>query len=245
VKNKVILVVDDEIANCELVRHAFAGVGAQVHSTTDPQEALRLLFRHRPHLVILDLMMPRTSGWDLVEKIREICNVPVIMLTAMDREQDVVRGLEGGADDYVTKPFKPQVLLARSRAVMRRAKAEQPLEEIESTVYDDGYLSVDVNERRVLVEGEPVRLTPKELGVLAYLIRHAGRVRTFEQILEAVWGWEYKDSPDYVHVCVSRLRRKLREPKKGPHYLVSEHGIGYRFERQMTPENHQRTSVAA
>jgi DNA-binding response OmpR family regulator len=234
VHNKVILIVDDEAANIELVRYAFATAGATVHGTTDPQEAMRYVFRYRPDLIVLDVMMPKTNGWDLCEKIREVCNVPVIMLTAMDRDQDVIRGLEGGADDYVTKPFRPQVLLARSKALLRRSVAGEPGgdENGADTSYDDGRLSVDAAERRVTVDGEQVRLTPKELGVLAYLIRHAGRVRTFEQILEAVWGWEYKESSDYVHVCVSRLRRKLKEPRQGPQYLVSEHGVGYRFERQ-------------
>lgn len=237
-RNRKVLVIDDDITICHLVKKVLTGAGAEVQFTNNPQDALRLIFKQRPDLIILDVMMGPVSGWDVCHQIRQVCEIPIIMLTALDGEQDTVRGLELGADDFVSKPFRPAILVARADAVMRRSTREFPA--AEQLSYDDGILTIDIEARRIFVEGEQIKLTPKEHAVLAYLLQHAGRVRTFEQILEAVWGWEYKGSVGYVHVCISRLRRKLKDDKKTPRYLLTEHGVGYRFEKQQ-PEAGRNT----
>jgi DNA-binding response OmpR family regulator len=231
-RNRKVLVIDDEVNICLLVKKILTSAGAEVEFTNNPHDALRLVFRYRPDLIILDVMMGSVTGWDVCSQIRQVCDIPIIMLTALDGEQDTVHGLEAGADDFVTKPFRPAILVARARAILRRVTREFVPEE--PITYEDGFLTIDIEGRRVFVEGEQIKLTPKEHAVLAYLLQHAGRVRTFEQILEAVWGWEYKGSVGYVHVCISRLRRKLKDDKKSPRYLLTEHGVGYRFEKQQS-----------
>jgi DNA-binding response OmpR family regulator len=181
-------------------------------------------------LVVLDIMMPNLDGWETCRQIRLTSDVPVIMLTSLSSDDEIVRGLEAGADDFVSKPFKPDVLLARSRAVLRRAKAAESKELYK--LYQDGHLTVDMENRRVLVGERRISLTPTEYRLLVYMIRNAGRVLSFSQILEKVWGEEYQDSPNYVHVYISHLRQKLEKDARNPQYFVSEHGAGYRFMKQ-------------
>ncbi|MFN8596605.1 MAG: response regulator transcription factor [Anaerolineae bacterium] len=227
---KKVLVVDDDPALVRLVKRALSEVGHHVVTAANGQEALRLFYDQRPDLVILDVVMSGLNGWETCRSIRQMSNVPIIMLTAQGSDADMLRGLDYGADDYVVKPFNLDVLLARTRAVLRRA--EQPALKDSAPSYHDAYLTIDLNDRRVLVNNVPIKLTATEFKLLAYLVRNADRVLTFTQILENVWGWEYRDSIDYVHVYVSHLRQKLEQDPRHPEYLITEHGVGYRFEKR-------------
>jgi two-component system KDP operon response regulator KdpE len=228
---KRILIIDDDPYMRQLLETIFVESGAEIVSARDGAEGLRLLYHHRPDLVVLDIKMPGKSGWEVCTQIREMSTVPIIMLTSLNSDDDVVRALESGAVDYVTKPFSNKVLLARARAALRQAASQAP-DSRRVTSYRDEYLTVDLAQRRVLADGEPVHLTKTEFELLATLIRHAGSVLTFDQILEQVWGPGYEDSPDYVHGYTSRLRHKLEPDPREPRYLMSEHGVGYRFQPQ-------------
>ena len=145
-----------------------------------------------------------------------------------------MRGLDAGAVDYVVKPFSVKVLMARIRVAMRQSKPAIPAQQIVS--YSDGYLTINLGERRIWINGQTVKLTATEYNLLAYLVENAGRVCTFRQILENVWGWEYQDSTDYVYTYIRHLRRKLEPDPARPRYFVVEHGVGYRFEKQAGPD---------
>lgn len=225
-----VLVVDDDPALLPLIEYTFAKEGYEVYTASDGREALRQFFDHRPDLVILDIMMPGMDGWETCRRMREVSDVPIMMLTARGQDEDIIRGLEYGADDYMTKPFSIKVLLARARAVLRRA-ALPPVEYEDPAIYGDDYLTVDLKERRVTVKGESVKLTPTEYRLLAYLVHNAGHVLTSQQILENVWGWEYQNDLDYVRVYVWHLRQKLEEDPKNPRYILTELGAGYRFQK--------------
>jgi two-component system KDP operon response regulator KdpE len=229
-EGKKVLVIDDDAHVRRLIEHSFKQAGAMVQTAPNGRQGLREFYAFRPDLVILDIMMPETDGWEACRQIRMLADTPIIMLTALNREEDVIRGLDLGADDFINKPFSKEVLLARARAALRRADV-QPISEDSPLSYDDGYLSIDLDRRRVHVADKLIKLTPKEHHLLAYLFTNAGRVRTFRQILENVWGWAYQDSMDYVHVYMSNLRRKIEADPKDPRYLQTEHGIGYRFEK--------------
>jgi two-component system KDP operon response regulator KdpE len=194
----------------------------------DGSEGLNQFHIHRPDLVILDIMMPGINGWKICDLIRQYSHVPIIMVSALGREQDVIRGFNYGADDYITKPFSPNILLARAQASLRRAA--QPLVTKNSVIYSDAYLTIDAGERRVFVDGSPVKLSDREFRLLILLAQNVGRVLTFEQILKKIWGWEYQNNVDYVHVYISQLRRKVEQNPKHPQYLLTEHSVGYRFE---------------
>ncbi len=229
-EQKRVLVVDDDPALLPLIEYTFAREGYEVLTACDGKEALREFFAHKPDLVILDIMMPRMDGWETCRRIREVSDAPIVMLTARGQDEDIVRGLEYGADDYLTKPFSIKVLLAHARAVLRRA-ALPPAEYAEPTTYADDFLTIDLKERRVTVGGEQVKLTATEYRLLAYLVQNAGQVLTFTQILQNVWGWEYQDDLDYVRVYVWHLRQKLEQDPKNPRYIQTEIGVGYRFEK--------------
>jgi two-component system KDP operon response regulator KdpE len=224
-----ILVIDDDVDMLQLVALMFARVGAQVFSAVGGRQGLRQFYTHQPDLVLIDMLMPELDGLEVCRRIREMSPVPIIMLTAMGRDSDIVRGLDCGADDYITKPFNAQVLLARARTVLRRAEpllsANEPL-----TTYDDGYLAVDLRQRQARVQGESVKLSPTEYALLAFLVENAGQVLTYEQILDHVWDGTAQQRADYVHVYATYLRRKLEPDPSNPVYLVNEHGVGYRFE---------------
>jgi len=224
-----VLVVDDDPALLPLIEYTFSREGYEVYSAADGKEALRKFFAHRPNLVLLDIMMPRLDGWETCRRIREVSDVPIIMLTARGQDEDIVRGLDYGADDYLTKPFSIKVLLARVRAVLRRA-ALPPTEYEQTASYADDYLTVDLKERRVTVRGKAVKLTPTEYRLLAYLVQNEGQVLSFRQILQNVWGWEYQDDVDYVRVYIWHLRQKLEEDRGDPRYIQTEIGAGYRFQ---------------
>jgi two-component system KDP operon response regulator KdpE len=230
-QGKRILIVDDDVYLLNLMTHIFGRQQAQVYTAADGVEGLRQFYAHQPDLVLLDLMMPDIDGWQVCRQMRQRSGVPIIMLSALDRDEHVVRGLECGADDYITKPFSQKVLLARIRAALRRAALANPA--AQPSRYSDGHLSVDLEGRQVLVGAKPVKLSPTEYELLAYLVAHADRARTYHQILEAVWGSAYHNRVGHVHVYISRLRQKIEPDPANPRYLLTEHGVGYRFERPL------------
>jgi two-component system KDP operon response regulator KdpE len=220
-------VIDDDAELVELVQLIFAREGAKVYAARNGREGICQFGVCRPDLILLDIMLPELDGWETCRLFRDFTDVPIVFLTALSREQDVVRGLDYGAVDYVTKPFKPSILLARARAAMRApAQASMPHQ---PAVFDDGYLLIDFAGHRVQVDGEPVPLTATEYRLLVYLVKHAGQVLTYEQILDHVWGWEYRESVDYVHVYISHLRHKIEWDPGRPAYVLTERGVGYRF----------------
>jgi DNA-binding response OmpR family regulator len=230
IHSKHILVIDDDPDLLDLLTRVLEQRGAQVHTAASAEDGLRQFHARQPDLVLLDIMLPEIDGWQVCEQMRERSDVPIIMLTALGQDQYIVRGLDSGADDYVPKPFSTEVLLARVRAALRRGTPAS--DEAKPSIYSDGHLTVDLEGRRVLVGGERVRLSRKEYGLLAYLFQNAGRVLTLEQILDTVWGPDSAGNVEYVHVYISHLRRKLERDSKIPRYLLTEHGVGYRFERR-------------
>lgn len=198
--------------------------GYDVTTAEDGTEALQFLAERNFDLLILDIMMPGPDGLALLQTVRRESNLPVLMLSARGREADKVQALDLGADDYLTKPFGVEELLARVRAVLRRAdNSGQP----STTTYRRGDLEVDFDARHARHEGAQVPLTQKEYDVLAYLARNAGKVLTHRQILQAVWGGQYGDEADYVWTYVRRLRRKLEPQPQSPRYVLTEPGVGY------------------
>lgn len=194
----------------------------------DGHAGLTAFHEHAPDLIILDLMMPGQSGFDLLRVIRALSPVPILLLTARDDDLSEVRGLELGADDYLAKPFSPLVLLARVKAVLRRAEQGSPARQ--QPDFSAAGLAIDYQTHEVTLRGAPVKLTPVEYKLLAHLTRNAGRLLAHQVLLDAVWGADYVATPDYLKVFISRLRAKL-ETKDGPRFIETERGVGYRFIR--------------
>ncbi len=227
-----ILVVDDEPAFVRLVSKVLTHKGYEVLSAGDGEEALRLMFTYRPDLVLLDVVMPKMDGWQTCSRIREITDVPIAMLTGKQTsEADIVRGLDYGADDYLIKPIGGKELVARVKAILRRAELPSTLDTLKKLVYSDDYLTVDIAARRVMVNGQQVKLTPIEFKLFALLVENAGRVLTHKQLLEKVWGWEYTDDIDHVRTYIWHLRRKIEPVPAQPRYIISEPGVGYYFQK--------------
>jgi two-component system KDP operon response regulator KdpE len=231
-----ILVVDDERRMVGFIRLNLEQDGFEVIEAYNGTEALERLRDSLPDLILLDVMMPDIDGFEVLRTIREISQVPVIMLTAKGEEEDIVKGLELGADDYVTKPFSPRELVSRVRAVLRRGSS---FEEDGGDVIDvDDRLKIDFGRREVWVDGELVKLRPTEYRLLYHLIQNAGWVLTHDQILTKVWGYEYRDEPHYVRLYINYLRKKIEEDPSNPVYILTERGVGYRFvdyKRKDTP----------
>jgi two-component system KDP operon response regulator KdpE len=223
-----ILIVDDDRHILEVLTIAFQlrWQEATVLTAPDGEAGLRAFYDHIPDVVVLDVAMPDRSGFDVLREIRRVSDVPIIMLTARGEELDQVRGLEQGADDYVVKPFSPLALLARIKAVLRRAELPPPLQALPDVEVGD--LAISFQNRQVTRRGEPVPLTPVEYKLLYHLVRNAGRVLPHDTLLDRVWGPEADATTDHLKVMISRLRAKL-EATGGPHYIETVRGLGYRF----------------
>jgi DNA-binding response OmpR family regulator len=223
-----ILAVDDEPEVIDVVRLCFnlRWPEAEVISAGTGQEALTAIEEQTPDLVLLDIMLPDMDGFEVCEEARRFSDIPIIMLTARDAEVERVRGLEMGADDYITKPFSHLELLARSRAVLRRYQSQPPAV---GEVFEAGNFQIDYGTRRVTVGGEQVRLTPIEYGLLYHLTRNADRVLPHRTLLAKVWGREYTSELDYLKVYIRRLRHKLGEEVGANIAIESERGVGYRL----------------
>lgn len=225
-----ILLVDDDPVLSELVSYILTSEGYEAIVANDGEEGLRKFQASNPDLVVLDVTMPEMDGFEVCRRIRILSSVPVIMLTAQGAEDSIVKGLDMGADDYVTKPFQLKPFMARVRANLRRANAPQP--QYGKVTYMDDHLVVDLESHKVTIEGEPVKLTPTEYKLLAVLVKNRGRILEFRSLLEQVWGFEYIDDIDYLRVYIWHLRRKIEPDPKNPIYLHNELSIGYRFDPQ-------------
>ena len=226
-QGRLILVVDDEARMVRFIQLNLEHDGFQVISAYNGREALEQVRSQLPNLVLLDVMMPDLDGFEVLERIREQNSVPVIMLTAKGEEDDRVRGLELGADDYITKPFSPRELVSRVRAVLRRTETESNL--ASGMIDVDGRLKLDFNRREIWINDDLVQLRPTEYRLLYHLVQNAGWVITHEQLLTKVWGYEYRDEPHYVRLYINYLRKKLEEDPSKPKYILTERGVGYRF----------------
>lgn len=224
---KRILVVDDEKGLVKIIHLNLEQDGFDVVEAYNGSQAMDKLRTTLPDLVLLDVMMPDMDGFTVLKMIRQIGSIPVIMLTAKSEEDDKIKGLELGADDYVTKPFSPRELTSRIRAVLRRGDFSQD-EESGKIVVDDR-LTIDFDRHEVWVDGELVQLRPTEYRLLYHLVQNAGWVLTHDQILNKVWGYEYENEPHYVRLYINYLRKKLEVDPANPKYILTERGVGYRF----------------
>lgn len=226
-RRRRVLIVDDELRMIRFIRLNLEHDGYEVMEAHDGQSALEGLRDSLPDVILLDVMMPGLDGFETLDMIREISNVPVIMLTAKGDVDDRVKGLELGADDYISKPFSPAELSSRVKAVLRRT--EMPSEPMHEPIEVDDRLKLDFDRREVWVEGELVKLRPTEYRLLYHLVKNAGWVVPHEQLLAKVWGYEYRDETHYLRLYVNYLRQKLEEDPSNPKYILTERGVGYRF----------------
>ena len=219
-----VLVVDDEPQITRVLRTVLTSQGYQVRTAGEGEAALTSFAEWRPELVITDLAMPHMDGIELCKRIRAISSVPIIVRSVKGEERTKVEALDSGADDYVTKPFGIDELLARVRAALRRGGGEE-----ETASFDAGDFRIDLEARRVIARGQEVRLTPKEFELFVYMARHPNRVITHRTLLEAVWGEASQEQPEYLRVFMGQLRKKLEPDPSNPRYLVTEPWVGYRF----------------
>jgi len=219
-----VLIVDDEKAIQRFLRNALSGGEFSLLEAGTGQEALAAAAQHRPDLIILDLGLPDMDGVEVIRRLREWSQIPVIVLSVREREGDKVSTLDAGADDYVTKPFGIGELLARMRVALRRS-----IQGASEPVYKIDDLEVDLPKRRVLVAGKEVQLTPTEYDVLKLLVTHAGKVLTHRQMLSQIWGPTYLEQPHILRVTISNLRHKLEPELDRPRYILTEPGVGYRL----------------
>lgn len=230
--NKKILVIDDNSDVVEIIRASLMKRGAVVYAAEDGEKGLRKLDQHDPDLVVLDIAMPVMDGWETCRRIREKTAVPIIMVTAMDNENDVVLGLDLGAVDYVTKPFSTRVLRARIRAALRQTGTTAVL--TKEPVYTDPYLCIDLQKRRVTVGGTAVHLSKTEFALLQYMLLHDDQPLPYQELVDNIWGENYPDGIKNLYVYVSQLRQKIEKNSSEPEYILTEYGIGYRFRKKNT-----------
>jgi two-component system KDP operon response regulator KdpE len=226
-KNRRILVVDDEERMVRFIRLNLEHDGFRVSEAFKGSQAIDRLRSSLPDLVLLDVMLPDIDGFEVLKMVREVSNVPVIMLTAKGEEEDRVKGLELGADDYITKPFSPRELVSRVRAVLRRTEASSGT--THGLIEVDDRLKLDFDRHEIWVDGKLVNLRPTEYRLLYHLVQNAGWVISHDQLLANVWGYEYRDEPHYVRLYINYLRKKLEKDPANPQYILTERGVGYRF----------------
>lgn len=219
-----ILIIDDELAIRRFLHTVLSGGEFLLHEAENGHAGLASAAAFRPDVVLLDLGLPDLDGIEVIRRIREWSQVPIIVLSVRDRENDKVAALDAGADDYLTKPFGVGELLARIRAALRRA-----LQEIQEPLFESSDLQVNLSSRRVTLNGIDLSLTPTEYDILRLLVSHAGKVMTHTQILKKIWGIAYLEQPHVLRVNISNLRRKIEADPSRPRHIITEPGIGYRL----------------
>lgn len=222
---KKILIIEDDPDLAEILRRRLNDRGFEVSTACNGREGLRVAYDKQPNLVILDIMMPEMNGIETCQRLRDLSDVPILMLTAMISEEFVVRGFQAGADDYIKKPFSICELEERINAVLKRAGMREP----DTIVYDDGNIKIDLERQEVYRKGEMVHLTPTEAKLLSCLISRLGRVISHKELLMEVWGEAYKDATASLSLYIWYLREKLEEDPKKPVYIRSKWGVGYWF----------------
>ncbi len=220
-----ILIVDDEPQIRRVMRTTLSSNGYSVIEARSGEEALEIMRKERPELVLLDVNMPGMSGLEVCREIRDQSEVAIIMLTVRNSEHDKVLALDAGADDYVVKPFSIEELLARIRAALRRTSSPEPV-----PAYVSSDLEIDFERRKVLVQGRPVRLTPKEFDLLRHLVTSQGKPLEHRRLLQAVWGPDYGNETEYLRVFINQLRKKIEPDPAHPKYIHTDPWVGYRFE---------------
>ena len=233
-RNITVLVVDDEPRLVDVVRLNLEIEGYRVITAANGFEALERLKTGLPDIVALDVMMPDMDGFETLARIREVSSVPVLMLTVRAEESDRIRGLEIGADDYMTKPYSSRELITRIKALLRRSFTPSPARKTRIVVDDD--LTIDFGRHEVIARGRKVALRPTEYRLLYHLVTNAGRLMTHETLLSKVWGPEYRDEGHYLRLYITYLRQKLERDPAHPCYILTERGVGYRF-RELEPES--------
>jgi len=226
-KNYRILVVDDEQRMARFIRLNLEHDGFRVTEAYDGTQAMDRLRTAMPDLILLDVMLPDFDGFEVLKMVRSLSPVPVIMVTAKSEEDERIRGLELGADDYVTKPFSPRELVSRVKAVLRRT--EMTSDSTHGLIEVDSHLKLDFDRHEVWLDGKLINLRPTEYRLLYYLVQNAGWVVSHDQILTNVWGYEYRDQPHYVRLYINYLRQKIENDPANPKYIRTERGLGYRF----------------
>ncbi len=231
-----VLIIDDDDELVRLLRIDLENHHYRVISAHNGVDGLRMYQEHLPDLVVLDVNLPQMDGLSVCQRLREMTNVPILIMTASAiSEYDVAEGLNRGADEYMIKPLRQMEFLARVRALLRRASlTEAPASS--GPDFDDGYLMVDIRNRRVTLQQREVKLTPTEFKLMAMFVKHLGKVLTFSQILELVWGAEYVSEYHYPRIYVAHLRKKIEPDLKNPTYIHSEYGVGYRFMHSQATE---------
>ena len=223
-KKELVLVVDDDVRILRMMQMILEAEGYRVVRASNGEATLDVFYEENPNLVLMDIMMPGMDGFTVCWRIREFSQVPIIMVTVKASDEEKVRGLDAGADDYITKPFSAIEMTARVRAVLRRTKSR---DEHRAPTFQSGELVADFASHKVILAGEEIVLTPNEYKILAYLAQNAGRILTPEQILKKVWGEEYADETHLLHATMTRLRQKLDDNARNPKYISTRPGIGY------------------
>ena len=219
-----ILVIDDEKQIRRMLKTALTGFGYDIAEASSGQEGLNQTTMFHPDLIVLDLGLPDFDGTEVVRRLREWTQIPIIILSVREQEQDKIRALDAGADDYITKPFGMGELLARIRVALRHAAKTE-----DEPVLTFGELTVDLAHRRVILREEDLKLTPTEYEILKHLALHAGKVVTHRQLLKAIWGPNYQEETHYLRIYIGQLRRKIEADPSQPTYIVTESGVGYRL----------------
>jgi len=228
-----VLVIDDDIFLVRLIEHNLGQAEIEVIKAYSGYEGISLVRTERPDLVILDIVLPDISGWEVLERVRQVSKVPILMLTIKENEDDIVRALGTGADDYCTKPVGMRELAARVEAIFRRAELYKSRKQAD---FADNFLRINLAEQKVFKEGKEIRLTPMEFNLLHYLLTKAGRFVKPREILSQVWGEEYVDDVDLLRTCIWQIRRKLEPNPAHPRYIINRHGFGYQFNRRSSQE---------
>ncbi len=224
-----VLLVDDDVELCGLLKMMLSQYGLAVEVAHNGAEGLQKAYETNPDLIVLDIMMPQLDGWETCQRIRQMCEVPIIIMSALNRQDAIIRGLNLGADDFICKPVTPEALLARIRAVVRRADRGKNLADRELPVIAQDNVVVDLYKYEVKVDGERIDLSPTEFKLLAVLAKNRGRVLQHNYLLEEVWGGEHLGELDHLRLYVSYLRRKLERDPAHPQLIRTEWNVGYRF----------------